>query len=148
MHAPRGDRQVPELEIRPYDDADRDAVIALWREVFPDAPAHNDPARDIERKLSVQRELFFVAALDGALIGTAMAGFDGHRGWVYYLAVSPAHRRRGVGSALMRRAERDLAAFGCGKLNLMVRRSNDAVVDFYRALGYNVEDRISMGRLL
>jgi ribosomal protein S18 acetylase RimI-like enzyme len=148
MHAPRGDRQVPELEIRPYDDADRDAVIALWREVFPDAPAHNDPARDIERKLSVQRELFFVAALDGALIGTAMAGFDGHRGWVYYLAVSPPHRRRGVGSALMRRAERDLAAFGCGKLNLMVRRSNDAVVDFYRALGYETEDRISMGKLL
>jgi ribosomal protein S18 acetylase RimI-like enzyme len=148
MHAPRGDRQVPELEIRPYDDADRDAVIALWREVFPDAPAHNDPARDIERKLSVQRELVFVAALDGALIGTAMAGFDGHRGWVYYLAVSPPHRRRGVGSALMRRAERDLAAFGCGKLNLMVRRSNDAVVDFYRALGYETEDRISMGKLL
>lgn len=143
-----GDSRVPELEIRPFEDADRDAVIALWREVFPDAPAHNDPARDIDRKLAVQRELFLVATLDGTLIGTAMAGFDGHRGWVYYLAVLPEHRRRGVGTALMRRAEQDLDALGCAKLNLQVRASNAAVVDFYRALGYAIEDRIGMGRLL
>jgi ribosomal protein S18 acetylase RimI-like enzyme len=139
---------VAEFTIRPFEDADRQAVIALWRTVFPDAPAHNDPDRDIDLKLGEQRQLFLVATLDGALIGTAMAGFDGHRGWVYYLAVLAEHRRRGVGTALMRRAEQDLAALGCVKLNLQVRGSNAAVVDFYLALGYEIEDRIGMGKLL
>jgi ribosomal protein S18 acetylase RimI-like enzyme len=136
------------MQIRPYQDSDRRAVIALWRRVFPDAPPHNDPARDIKRKLTVQPELFFVALIEEAVVGTAMAGFDGHRGWVYYVAVSGEHRRRGVGSALMKRVEEALAALGCGKLNLQVRASNDAVVAFYRALGYEVEDRISMGKRL
>lgn len=136
------------MDIRPYQDSDRDAVVDLWREVFPDNPAHNNPAADIERKLRVQRELFLVAALGSAIIGTVMAGYDGHRGWVSYVAVHPRHRRTGVGTALMRRAEAALAEMGCPKLNLQVRAENPPVVEFYQSLGYDVEARISMGKRL
>jgi ribosomal protein S18 acetylase RimI-like enzyme len=134
--------------VRPYDEADEAAVVALWREVFPDSPPWNDPARDIERKLSVQPELFFIARQGGELAGTAMCGYDGHRGWVYYVAVSPRHRRLGVGSQLMSRVEDELRRLGCAKLNLQVRFGNDDAVAFYRSLGYDVEDRVSMGKRL
>ena len=136
------------MEIRPYIASDEKAVAALWREVFPDAPAWNEPEKDIKRKLTVQREFFLVAVDGGKLIGTAMAGFDGHRGWVYYVAVSPSHRRRGVGAALMQRVEKDLVEFGCPKLNLQVRSSNEEAKGFYIRLGYQVEDRISMAKRL
>jgi ribosomal protein S18 acetylase RimI-like enzyme len=136
------------LEIRPYRDADEQAVAALWRQVFPGAPSWNHPESDIRRKLQVQPELFLVAVLSGAVVGTAMAGFDGHRGWVYYLAVSPEHRRQGIGRKLMRRVEHDLVGIGCHKLNLQVRASNAQVVSFYKSLGYDVEDRVSMGKRL
>ncbi len=136
------------MEIRPYDEADEAAVVTLWREVFPDAPAWNDPALDIERKLSVQRELFLVARSEGELVGTAMCGYDGHRGWVYYVAVSPRHRRHGIGAELMRRSEDELRKLGCVKLNLQIRSENDSAVAFYASLGYVVEDRVSMGKRL
>jgi ribosomal protein S18 acetylase RimI-like enzyme len=136
------------MDIRPYEDGDEGEVAALWREVFPDAPPWNHPETDIRRKTAVQRELFFVASLDGRVVGTAMAGYDGHRGWVYYVAVSPAHRREGIGRALMGRVEEELRLRGCPKLNLQVRSSNAEVVGFYRSLGYGVEDHISMGKLL
>ncbi len=136
------------LKIRPYVESDEPAVARLWREVFPDAPAWNHPETDIRRKLSVQRELFFVATAGEELVGTAMAGDDGHRGWVYYVAVSPQQRRRGIGAALMNRAERELASRGCPKLNLQVRASNHEVVAFYHALGYQTEERVSMGKRL
>lgn len=136
------------MEIRQYLETDEQAVVALWKEVFPDAPPHNDPKTDIARKLHVQRELFFVAVRDGAVIGTVMAGFDGHRGWVYYLAVSPPHRRQGVGAALMKRVEQELAAVGCPKLNIMVRVSNQQMTAFYERLGFRLEEIITMGKLL
>jgi ribosomal protein S18 acetylase RimI-like enzyme len=136
------------MEIRPYEEADEAAVAALWREVFPDEPAHNVPEEVIARKLGVQRELFFVAVEGGGVVGTAMAGYDGHRGWVYAVAVKPSHRRRGVGAALMARVEEGLRAAGCPKLNLQVRASNRQAVAFYERLGYAVEDRVSMGKLL
>ena len=136
------------MEIRPYDEADEAAVVALWRDVFPDAPVWNDPALDIERKLSVQRELFLVASSEGDLVGTVMCGYDGHRGWVYNVAVSPRHRRGGIGAELMRRSEDELRKLGCAKLNLQVRAENDAAVAFYASLGYVVEDRVSMGKRL
>jgi ribosomal protein S18 acetylase RimI-like enzyme len=123
-------------------------VAALWREVFPDAPPHNVPEDDIRRKLAVQQELFFVAEEGGEVVGTALAGYDGHRGWVYYVAVEPSRRRRGVGAALMARAEEGLRALGCPKLNLQVRSSNRQAVAFYERLGYAVEERVSMGKLL
>jgi ribosomal protein S18 acetylase RimI-like enzyme len=136
------------MEIRSFQEADREGVVALWRTVFPDAPARNDPLRDIERKLSVQPELFLVALHGSGLVGTCMAGFDGHRGWVHLVAVLPSHRRRGVGGALMRRAEALLADLGCPKLNLQVRASSPEAVPFYESLGFQVEDRISMGKRL
>jgi len=136
------------MEIRSYREDDEGEVAALWETVFPDAPPWNDPRLDIQRKLSVQRELFFVAVDDGEVVGTTMAGYDGHRGWVYYVGVAPERRRRGIGAALMRRAEDELRARGCPKLNLQVRSSNSSAVGFYVRQGYSVEDRVSMGKRL
>ena len=136
------------MNIRRYRQADESDVIDLWREVFPSAPARNDPLKDIELKLTEQPELFLVAIVDGLLVGTAMAGFDGHRGWVYYVAVNHAYRRRGIGSALMIEVEAALSQYGCPKLNLQIRSSNADVQAFYESLGYILEDRISMGKQL
>lgn len=136
------------MELRPYSESDEAAVAELWREVFPDAPSWNHPETDIQRKLSVQRELFIVATLGSEIVGTAMAGYDGHRGWVHYVTVSPRHRRKGIGTALMDNVEKKLAILGCPKLNLQVRASNDAAVSFYENLGYEVEERVSMARRL
>ena len=88
--------------VRPYDDADQQAVVTLWQGVFEDPKPWNDPATDIGRKLRVQPELFLVATVDEQLVGTVMAGYDGHRGWVYYVATKPEFRRRGIAMALMR----------------------------------------------
>jgi ribosomal protein S18 acetylase RimI-like enzyme len=136
------------MEIRPYLESDEAAVVELWREVFPDSPPWNRPETNIQRKLSAQRELFLVATVGTQLVGSAMAGYDGHRGWVYYVAVSPRYRRQGIGTALMRSVEERLARLGCPKLNLQVRASNEEVVAFYKRLGYEVEERISMGKHL
>jgi ribosomal protein S18 acetylase RimI-like enzyme len=134
--------------IRTFREADSAGVATLWAEVFPDDPPHNAPAIVIPKKLAVQPELFFVAEDDGRIAGTVMAGYDGHRGWLYTVAVDPRLRRRGVGTALVRHAEAALLALGCLKVNLQVRASNAAVVAFYRTLGYAVEERISMGKHL
>jgi ribosomal protein S18 acetylase RimI-like enzyme len=139
---------MPELTIRSYEETDEAQVADLWREVFPDPHAWNDPHDDIRRKLTVQRELFLVALHGETLVGTAIGGYDGHRGWVYSVAVSPSAQRHGIGSALMHRVEADLARIGCHKLNLQVRASNHEVVAFYKSLGYKVEERVSMGKLL
>jgi len=136
------------MDIRPYQRKDEDEVIELWRAVFPNAPTHNDPASDIQSKLQTQPELFFVAVDDGSLVGTSMSGFDGHRGWVYYVAVHPNYRRRGIGSVLMKKVEAALIEIGCPKLNLQIRPANAQVQSFYESLGYTVEERISMGKRL
>ena len=136
----------PLCEVRPYRSSDEPAVVALWRAVFPDDPPHHDPAASIQLKVSVQPELFFVATRGGDLVGTIMAGFDGHRGWIYRVAVSQEHQRQGIGTALMRHAEAELIARGAPKINLQVRATNEQVVDFYRSLGYVVEERVSMGK--
>jgi ribosomal protein S18 acetylase RimI-like enzyme len=98
--------------------------------------------------LAVQGDLFFVALINGIVVGTVMGGYDGHRGWIYSLAVSPETRRRGIGTALMRHAEQELARRGCPKINLQVLASNAGVVAFYQKLGYAVEERVSMGKVL
>ena len=136
------------IEVRSYQPADESDVVRLWELVFPDAPAHNKPHNDIRMKLGVQPELFFVAIDKDRVIGSAMAGFDGHRGWVYYVAVYPDYRRRGIGSALMSKAEQALKEMGCPKLNLQIRADNHQVQAFYESLGYAVEERISMGKKL
>lgn len=136
------------VEIRPYLESDETAVAELWREVFPGSPKWNHPETDIQRKLTVQRQLFLVAVLDSEIVGTAMGGYDGHRGWVYYVAVNPRHRRQGIGTALMTGVEEGLVRIGCPKLNLQVRASNHEVVSFYERLGYGIEERTSMGKRL
>ena len=98
--------------------------------------------------MAIQRQLFLVATLEGEIVGTAMGGYDGHRGWVYFMAVSPEYQRRGIGTTLVNDLESRLLNFGCTKLNLQVRASNQEVVDFYKGLGYEVEERISMGKRL
>ena len=140
--------QGPNVEIRAYREPDEAGVIRLWGVVFPDPPPWNDPATDIRRKRGVQPDLFLVALLQGEVVGTVMAGYDGHRGWIHLLAVTPKLQTGGVGRALMAEAERRLAAYGCTKVNLQVRASNPEVVAFYEKLGYGVEDRISLGRRL
>jgi ribosomal protein S18 acetylase RimI-like enzyme len=111
-------------------------------------PSWNHPETDIQRKLSIQRELFLVASVGSEVVGTAMAGYDGHRGWVYYVAVGPAYRGRGIGRSLMQNVEDRLRSLGCPKLNLQVRASNSEAVRFYEKLGYQVEPRISMAKHL
>ncbi len=137
----------PALAIAPLADADIDAGVALWHRCGLTRP-WNDPQRDIERKMSTQPELFLVAVQDEALVGSAMVGFDGHRGWVYYLVVSPQHRGRGIGRALMHQAEQLLVERGCPKINLLIRSSNAEVIAFYRKLGYTQDDVVSLGRRL
>lgn len=134
--------------IRMFEAADRAAVIALWKLVLPSDAAWNEPGEVIERKMHVQPELFFVAASEGDVVGTAIAGFDGVRGWIHKLAVHPNWRRRGLASNLMQSAEQGLRDMGCLKLNLQVRASNLDVLKFYQALGYEVEDRASLGKPL
>ena len=136
------------MHVRPYEDADEPAVLALWRDVLPDSAPHNDPATSLRNKLAVERDLLFVAVSDQAVVGTVMGGYDGHRGWVYSVAVEPRWRRRGIGAALLRRLETALAERGCLKVNLQVRAANAGVIAFYEKLGYAVEERVSMGKRL
>ena len=136
------------VDIVAFQESDQAEVIALWDGVFGYTAPHKDPATVIRLKLAVQPNLLFIARLDGRLVGTVMGGYDGHRGWVYSLAVCPGVRRRGIGTALMRHVERELAGRGCPKVNLQVLASNAATVAFYEKLGYSVEERVSMGKLL
>ena len=131
-----------------YDDArHRDRVAALWREVFGYPAAYNDPASVIDAKIAVD-DLFWVAEEDGAVIGTVMAGYDGHRGWIYSLAVAPERRGRGLGTRLLDHALAALKGLGCVKVNLQILESNEAVRRFYEANGFTAEPRLSMGRVL
>ncbi len=133
--------------IRAFAAADTEAVVSLWRECELTKP-WNDPYKDIARKLGVQSELFLVAVVDETIAGTVMAGYDGHRGWINYLAVSPARRRLGIGRALVAHVERDLQSKGCPKINLQIRETNTSVISFYRSIGYSPDPVVSMGRRL
>lgn len=133
--------------IRPYAEADESQVLNLWLECELTRP-WNDAKKDIARKLAVQRELFLVGLEGGNVIATAMAGYDGHRGWLNYLAVAPSHRELGHASALLRHIEGLLTAIGCPKINLQVRASNQAALDFYRRIGYAQDDVVSFGKRL
>ena len=134
------------LDVRVYRKDDEEGVVALWNDVFKKPEPRNDPRFVIAKKLAVQDDLFFVAVEDRAIVGTAMGGYDGHRGWLYTVAVRSDVRRRGIGGALVRRVESALVLLGCPKINLQVLASNAAVVAFYRRLGYGVEERVSMGK--
>jgi ribosomal protein S18 acetylase RimI-like enzyme len=133
--------------IRPFHEDDTEAVVALWEESGLTRP-WNDPRKDIARKLGVQREWFLVVEDEGQVVASVMAGYDGHRGWVNYLAVAPSHRGRGIARALMAEVERLLGDAGCPKVNLQVRTTNEAALGFYERLGYKRDDAISLGRRL
>lgn len=135
-------------DIRPYDEALFGEVDALWRRVFPEDPAYSHAAVAIPAKLAVQRDLFLVAMEGERVAGTILAGYDGHRGWLYKLAVDPNARRCGIGTHLVRAAEARLTALGCVKINLQVRLSNQEVAAFWRRLGYETQPILSMGRQL
>ena len=136
------------IDIRPYRMDDELEVTQLWKKAFPETPPHNDPIKDIQSKLKIQPELFLVAVNDHLLVGSAMAGYDGHRGWVYYLAGDPSYRRNGIVTALMKKVEGLLAQMSCSKLNLQIRADNSDLQANYEKLGYSVEEQISMGKKL
>lgn len=143
------------VHIRPFRLTDQPAVIALWRDCGLLRP-WNDPGKDIARKLLVQPELFLVAVAPdqadgegcGMLLGTAMAGYDGHRGSVYYLAVAPSQRQRAIGRSLMAGVQQRLLALGCPKINLLVRSSNVQALGFYDQLGYARDAALVLGKRL
>ncbi|QIG38108.1 GNAT family acetyltransferase [Microbacterium sp. 4R-513] len=135
------------IEVRPFDIGETDEVVRLWHAAGLTRP-WNDPHLDIERKLRVQPELFLVAADGQAVVGTVMAGYDGHRGWLYYLASAPERRGEGIARLLVAEAEQRLLAMGCPKVQLMVRPGNEAARGFYDALGYEPFDTWTTGKRL
>lgn len=136
-----------DLNIRAFHPADEAAVIQLWHDSGLTRP-WNDPKKDVARKLTVQPGLFLVGEAGGRIVAATMAGYDGHRGWINYLAVAPDCRRRGHASALMRAAERKLLELGCPKINLLIRAENATVRGFYESLGFGMDDVVSMGKRL
>jgi ribosomal protein S18 acetylase RimI-like enzyme len=133
------------MVVRRYQTGDEGAVIDLWQRSGLVVP-WNDPKEDIARKLQVQPELFLVGTIEAAVVATVMVGYDGHRGWIYSLAVEPERQRRGLGRQIMAAAEALLQRLGCRKINLQVRTTNQAVIAFYERIGFQVEDRVSMGK--
>jgi ribosomal protein S18 acetylase RimI-like enzyme len=135
------------ITITPFVNAvHRSQVVALWETVFGYEAAHNNPSLVIDKKVAIGDGLFFVAVSDNAVVGTIMAGYDGHRGWIYSLAVSPSRRRQRIGSRLVLAAEQALIGKGCMKMNLQIMAGNESVASFYSSLGFSVEKRVSMGK--
>jgi ribosomal protein S18 acetylase RimI-like enzyme len=135
------------MTIRPFEPGDETAVISLWQRCDLLRP-WNDPHKDIARKLAAQRELFLVGQIADQIVASVMAGYDGHRGWLYYLAVSPDRQRTGLGKAIVAEAARLLRQRGCPKINLQVRSPNRAAMEFYRRIGFCSDDVVSMGKRL
>ena len=140
------------MDVRPVLNSDTDAVVVLWLVVFPEysdlTRPQRDPRSNVVRKLAFGDGLFWLAEVDGRVVGTVMAGYDGHRGWVYSLGVHPEARRLGVGRALLIEAERALVKLGCPKVNLQVLSSNAGALAFWRSVGYAQDDVVSLGKRL
>ncbi len=135
------------MDIRLFSEDDRRQVVRLWKTVFADDPPHNEPDHVITAKLKVD-ELLFVAVDKGTLLGTIMAGYDGHRGWLYSVAVDPQQQKNGIGRQLVEHALASLREHGCAKVNLQIRSGNSEVITFYKKLGFETEERVSMGRMI
>lgn len=133
--------------IRPYQAGDEAAVIDLWRRCDLIRP-QNNPRADIRRKLEVAPELFLVGEWESEIVATTMAGYEGHRGWINYLAVAPHLQKKGYGREIMEHAEKLLRGRGCPKINLQVRAGNKEAIEFYKRIGFTVDDVVSMGRRL
>ena len=136
-----------EMIIRQYSPADREAVINLWKTCNL-TKSWNNPEQDINRKLKDSPELFLVGTINGIIVASVMAGYDGHRGWIYYLAVDPEYRKQGLGRRIMAAAEEKLLAIGCPKIDLMVRRNNPNVITFYEKIGYGHDEVVTMSKRL
>ena len=135
------------MKIRNYHQFDKESVISLWKEVFNPKQYHNTPEVVINMKIKHNDNLFFVAEQDNKIIGTIISGYDGHRGWIYSLAVHPKFRRIGIGTSLVNKALGELEKLGCLKVNLQINNDND-VIGFYKKNGFLIEDRVSMGKKL
>jgi ribosomal protein S18 acetylase RimI-like enzyme len=135
------------IHIRQFELSDQEKVIALWRKVGI-IRVTNDPENDIEKKLEHSPELFLVAEVDGSIAGSVMIGYEGHRGWIYYLGVLPELQRTKIGTALMIKAEEILREHQCPKINLLVKKSNKQVIDFYKKIGFLEDEVICMGKRL
>ncbi len=140
------------MKIRAVERSDADAIVDLWRVIFPEyndpAKPQRDPRANIERKLAFGDGLFWLATLDARIVGTTMAGYDGHRGWIYSIGVHPAHRKTGIGRALLAHSEAALAQRGCPKINLQVMADNTGAVAFWQATGYARDAVVSLGKRL
>lgn len=132
------------MEIRKYSNNDKKSLVDFWNTIFPDDPPHNEPSKVIDAKLAVD-DLIFIAVDEGQVIGACMAGYDGHRGWLYAVGVLPEFRRSGTGSMLIQHSIQKLQEIGCVKVNLQIRSTNRQVAKFYESLGFSIEDRLSMG---
>jgi ribosomal protein S18 acetylase RimI-like enzyme len=135
------------IEIVEYKPEYEKEVIELWERCELTRP-WNNPERDIERKMKERPELFLVGLMEGKVVASAMGGYEGHRGWVYYLGVDPVYRRQGLGRRMMDAVEARLLEAGCPKINIQVRGGNTGALNFFRNIGYNTEDRISLGKRL
>ena len=135
------------LLIRPFQTEDEDALVALWKMCELTVP-WNNPHKDISRKLQVQPELFLVGILDNSLIATVMGGYEGHRGWINYLAVHPDFQGKGYAQEIMNSVETGLREMGCPKINLQIRRGNNKIASFYQKLGFTSDNVVSMGKRL
>ena len=135
------------MKIRAFEEVDRAAVIKLWTACGLVVP-WNDPGKDIDRKLAVGADLFLVGLTNNSIMAVAMGGYDGHRGWVNYLAVDPNQQNKGYARQMMRALEYRLIEKDCPKINLQICESNIDVVRFYEAIGYRADDCISLGKRL
>jgi len=134
------------IVMRKYKTTDKQSLIDLWLEVFPNPSAHNEPQLMLCSKLKVDR-LLFVAEKSGKIIASCMAGYDGHRGWLYTVATAPQIRRKGLGSKLVKHTIKELKKLGCVKINLQIGEGNEQLTKFYQSLGFAIEQRTSMGML-
>ena len=138
---------INKLIIRSFQIHDEQEVIDLWHRCSLVVP-QNDPKKDIKMKLKMQPELFFVGVILGRIVSTVMSGYDGHRGWLYYLAVDPDFQQNGIGRRMVEKAEKKLRKLGCQKINLQVRNSNKSVIAFYEHIGFGNDDVLGMGKKL
>ncbi len=135
------------FKIRAFRKEDQIAVINLWTDCKLVVP-WNDPAKDIERKLKVDPDLFLVGHLSGNVVASVMGGYEGHRGWINYLAVSPHHRRNGYAKKIIHFLEELIKGKGCPKINLQVRNSNSDIISFYKSIGYGDDNVVGLGKRL
>jgi len=135
------------MKVRAYNDSDKEEVISLWDECGLVVP-QNDPSKDIERKLKVDPDLFLVGVNENGIVASVMGGYEGHRGWINYLAVKPSEQRKGYGQSIMQAVEVLLRNKGCPKINLQVRTHNEAIIAFYCAIGYGNDNVVGLGKRL